>query len=53
MDAGDINCDGYDDIVIGSLVPPVTALVAEAKQQKNKKATLLLLENIGKGTQRK
>ena len=37
MDAGDINGDGYDDIVIGSLVPPIRALVDEAKQEKKKK----------------
>ncbi|MCW3087414.1 MAG: hypothetical protein JWQ78_800, partial [Sediminibacterium sp.] len=48
MDAGDIDGDGYEDIVIGSLVPPVRVLVDKAKQEKKKKAMLLLLHNIGK-----
>ncbi|MDB5229316.1 MAG: repeat-containing protein [Chitinophagaceae bacterium] len=48
MDAGDINGDGYDDIVIGSLVPPVRSLVNKEQQQKTKKSALLLLMNNGK-----
>jgi hypothetical protein len=48
MDAADIDGDGDDDIVIGSLVPPIPASMQQAKAQKNKKAVLLLLENKAK-----
>lgn len=43
MDAADINGDGYDDILIGSLVPPVRSEVDKAKKETQKKSRCLLL----------
>ncbi|MEP7374679.1 MAG: VCBS repeat-containing protein [Chitinophagaceae bacterium] len=45
MDAGDIDGDGDDDIVLGSLVPPYPGQQIKWKKDGNQKAALLLLEN--------
>ena len=48
MDAGDVDGDGYDDIVLGSLIPPTPQKTEEWKKGKMQKAAILLLHNESK-----
>ena len=45
MDAGDVDGDGDDDIVLGSLVPPLKAYQEYWLKSSKHKGQLLLLEN--------
>jgi len=45
MDAGDVDGDGDDDIILGSLVPPIRAQQEHWLNSSTHKASLLLLEN--------
>ena len=45
MDAGDVDGDGYDDIVLGSLIPPTPNKMEEWKKSNRQKAAILLLHN--------
>ena len=45
MDAGDVDGDGDEDIVLGSLVPPYEQQQQKWKKTAKQKAALLLLEN--------
>jgi hypothetical protein len=45
MDAGDVDGDGYDDIVLGSLIPPQPGKIKEWKKRHRQKTALLLLHN--------
>ena len=47
MDAGDVDGDGYDDIVLGSLIPPTAGKIEEWKKANKQKAAVLLLHNEG------
>lgn len=45
MDAGDVDGDGYADIVLGSLIPPISFKIKEWKESNKQKAAILLLHN--------
>jgi len=45
MDAGDVDGDGYDDIVLGSLIPPQPRKIKKWKKGNRQKTALLLLHN--------
>ena len=45
MDAADLDGDGDDDIILGSLVPPIRSQREHWLQSSKHKASLLLLEN--------
>lgn len=45
MDAGDVDGDGDEDIILGSLVPPYEEQWQTWKKEAKQKAALLLLEN--------
>jgi hypothetical protein len=45
MDAGDVDGDGDDDIILGSLVPPIRAQQEYWQKSSKHKGQLLLLEN--------
>jgi len=45
MDAGDLDGDGYEDIVLGSLVPPIANKIKEWKNSNRQKNAVLLLHN--------
>jgi len=45
MDAGDVDGDGDDDIILGSLIPPLPAYRAYWLKSSKQRGQLLLLEN--------
>jgi hypothetical protein len=45
MDAGDVDGDGDDDIVLGNLVPPIKSLRIQSLEGAKRKPAFLLLEN--------
>ncbi|MEO5890087.1 MAG: FG-GAP-like repeat-containing protein [Ferruginibacter sp.] len=48
MDAGDVDGDGYEDIILGSLVQPIPAKIKQWEISNKQKTALLLLHNNGK-----
>ena len=50
MDVGDIDGDGYDDIVLGSLIPPYQSRELKWLKSASHKTSLLLLENESKAS---
>ncbi|MEO6328097.1 MAG: VCBS repeat-containing protein [Ginsengibacter sp.] len=47
MDAGDVDGDGYEDIVLGSLIPPIPGKIEAWKKGNKQMAVVLLLHNKG------